>query len=161
MRSSGPGMQGTRSRGGAVGVVECVVAILVILILVGPLIGMISSSTRSGQVGSRRLVLHLRARRHQAEVVATSFHVLAASSGEFPSTPLEPSDSSVYSAHVADLTESTRLQSVAPDLLQVETSIRFAEPAVRGLVRTVRVRRLVASPTVSLEARWGVRRFSS
>lgn len=134
---------------------EIVVAAAVLGGVAVSLIGGSQSSVRSAQGADRRMVLELRARRWQAEVLTTTFEAAVSTAGtEYPMTLSEPTQPPGYAAHVSDLNESTQVDEIDSGLLAVTTRLGWDESASgKEAPRSITVTRLMANPTLSLQTR--------
>ena len=127
-----------------IALIEVLVAGAVLLVLTLPLVDMVAENGRAVASLTRRLVLELRARRHQTEAAATTYATLLAA-GALPMGLAEPADAEAYNEHVQGVDEACEVHELASGLAEVRA--RVAWTPARGGPREVLCRRLVADPT--------------
>jgi hypothetical protein len=133
--------------------VEILLSLALLMVCLMPVTTLIVDAARSTHGGQRRLVWELRTQRHQAELATTTYDALVSRSGaEFPIALGDPAEDE-YRQLKSDLKEETRVVELSPGLALATTTLRWTDPATGGTKRQVIAKRLLARPTLSLEAR--------
>lgn len=136
-----------------IALVEALAAIALLVAALPPVLDMLSTGGRINHAAAMRLVLELRARRHLAEMSATSYHVLA-SEQDFPVELEEPVDPEGYTPWIQDIQEEATVRPLSRGLLEATVRIAYKDPG--GHLREITARRLIASPTAALESRFSL-----
>jgi hypothetical protein len=138
--------------------VEILLAIGIIAIVVGPLMGMCVGSSKTTHGSAQRTVLEIRAREIQSALIGTPYATLTDSSKaaiyEPPADlPSEPG----YAELVTGCVDVNHVNEVEPGLAKVRTQTEWNDAATRQTQQIV-VQRLVNKPTTSMEARYPLTR---
>ena len=128
--------------------IEVLVAAAVLVVLTLPLIDMISENARAVASLTRRVVLELRARRHQTEAASTTYAALMSAGGELPVSLAEPVSAESYFEHVHAVDESCEVREVSGGLAEIRARVSWVPQS--GGPREVLSRRLLCDPTYAL-----------
>lgn len=134
---------------------EILIGITLLLFVAAPLVTL-AVRTRGTAVGTvQRLSAELRVRRYTAEMATTTYNALLLTlKRRFP-LDLEPPDPA------AAWQEDSRVTEVEPGLLALTATVRWIDRSTGNRSREVTARRLLACPTLSLQARFPMRRFGT
>ena len=136
-----------------VGLLESITAGALLVSMTLPLVDLVTENARATRVLARRIVLELRARRHQAEAASTTYDALV-NAAALPATLAEPDGAEAYAEEVRGVDEGTQVAQVAPGLAEVRTRLAWTGPEHRGGGTQLTSTRLIADPARSLRLSW-------
>jgi hypothetical protein len=134
--------------------IDGLIGIVVLALLLLPLAGVTTGTTRQVRGVDQRLVLELHARRTQAELLTTTYEALASNPDVNWVVNLgEPAQGAGYDEYRSGSSETTTVSELTSGLLVIKTVLEWPDLTPGGRKRTVVIKRILNRPTTSLLTR--------
>jgi hypothetical protein len=138
----------------AVILIDGLIGLVILSLLLLPLAGVTTGTTRQVHGVDQRLVLELHARRTQAELLTTTYEELVSHPNMNWVVNLgEPVQSFGYEEYLSGSSETTTVRELTPGLLVIKTVVEWPDVTPGGHKRTTVIKRLMNRPTGSLLTR--------